>query len=118
VAVVVDELRTTLTQLGPVPDTAVDIVALRHEPTWVGLELSSPWLATFTTEFVARHKLGAGDDALRPKDWLHLSLAYGQDVELGPYSDLAAAFFAPVPDGSWSVGLWERRGTTWIHHPH
>ncbi len=118
VPAVVREIQATSAQLGPLPDDAVEIVALRHERSWVGLELWSPWLRAFTAEFAARHKLGAGDDALRPKDWLHLSLAYGQDLELERYNDLAASLFTPVPRGGWAIGLWERRDTSWIHHPH
>lgn len=103
------EVRELLADLGPVPDGAVTVEELRVEPGWIGLVITSPWLLDVVGRFVASHRLEGDDDPLRPKDWLHLSLAYGVD-DLDPYRRLAATFPADAAAG-WEVGLWERTTT-------
>ncbi|MEM7141845.1 MAG: 2'-5' RNA ligase family protein [Actinomycetota bacterium] len=89
------------------PATAVTVDRLRVSDEWVGLEISSPWLLDVTERFLAGHVLAAGDDALRPKDWLHLSIAYGEG-DLTTAAALCADLDPDLPSG-WRVGLWERR---------
>jgi hypothetical protein len=95
-----------LDQLDIPPAGAVEVVGLRSEPNWIGLELRSPWLLDVTTRFEATHRLDPGDDALRPKDWLHLSLAYGVE-DLSVYAALVELIDPDAPAG-WEIGLWER----------
>lgn len=102
---IVTEVERALDDAGPMPAGAVDIVSLRRSDEWVGLELSSSWLIATTQRFVDRHRVDPGDDPLRTKDWLHLSIAYGT-------GDLAAAAAATdldvaLPVG-WEVALWQR----------
>jgi ubiquitin-associated SH3 domain-containing protein len=84
----------------------VEIVGLHRRPDWVGLELESAWLRELTTRVVDRHTVGPDDDALRPKDWLHLSIGYGVD-DLGPAFDATADLDLTLAAG-WEVGLWQR----------
>lgn len=91
---------------GHPPAASVTIDEVRIDPKWVGLVISSQWLIDVTADLVGHHALGPGDDALRPKDWLHLSLAYGVD-DLSARATRAAAFDAERP-GGWQLGLYER----------
>jgi ubiquitin-associated SH3 domain-containing protein len=112
----VEEIGRALTDAGPVPDGAVEVVSLTATDEWVGLELRSPWLRRLTDRIVAAHQTEPGEEALRVKDRLHLSLAYGID-DLGPHADLAAATVDPASPVSWEVALWERRGDgSWLRH--
>lgn len=84
----------------------VDVVALHRGPDWVGLELRSPWLEDVTARFVRNHERAAGDDALRPKDWLHLSIAYGID-DLTIAHDATKGFDHRLA-ATWDIALWRR----------
>lgn len=114
---VVTELGTAIRDAGPVPPESVEVVALGCHDGWVGLELRSAWLQRLTAWIVAAHRLTPGDDALRPKDWLHLSLAYGVDGDLGPYARLAGEVVDPGAPAGWEVAVWERAGVRWTRHP-
>ena len=99
---------------GPV---AVDPIARREG--WLGVEIKSDWLLELASLFAARHRLEHGDDPIRLKDWLHMSLAYGEfPVGTGAqdYLDQAQATIAVNAPARWSVGLWERRDSDWIRH--
>jgi ubiquitin-associated SH3 domain-containing protein len=101
---------------GPVPDDAVEVVGLTATEEWVGLELRSPWLLSLTAAFAAEDRPEPGDEALRLKDWLHLSLAYGVD-ELDAHTALANQLVDPTRPAGWEVAVWERRANAhWIRH--
>jgi hypothetical protein len=113
---VVDELTRAIADLGPVPDNAVTVDGVRRQPDWVGLELESRWLLRAVRKLIAASEPGPGEDALRPKDWLHLSLAYGID-DLDVHASLAQTMFENPLSAGWSVGLWERLPTgEWRRH--
>lgn len=95
----------------PAPDDAVQIVGLHLRNDWIGLELSSAWLLDLTSRFVDTHQLDDGDDALRPKTWLHLSLAYGVD-DLTPYRSMSGLVPLTAPS-TWDVALWARDNNRW-----
>ena len=102
----VGEVQSLIDTTGPVPAGVVIVDELRVDPRWIGLALTSPWLKEVVAALVDGHRLDDGDDALRPKDWLHLSLAYGID-DLGPYRSIAGRFDPELPAG-WELALWER----------
>lgn len=85
---------------------AVGIVALHRRPDWVGLELASGWLRDLTAGFVDAHVVGANDDAIRPKDWLHLSIGYGVD-DLGATTRATDGLDLTLPV-DWEIALWQR----------
>lgn len=92
---------------------SVEVLDLSITDRWVGLVLGSPDLLALTDAFVRAHQLDEGDDALRPKDWLHLSLAYGAD-DLTAHAALARQCVDPTAAATWRVGLWERSSDgTW-----
>ncbi|MDW3218951.1 MAG: hypothetical protein R8F63_10095 [Acidimicrobiales bacterium] len=104
VARAVDDARAAVAAAGP--PTLVTVDRLRFAPDWIGLELTAPWLLAVTEAFVDRHELAEGDDALRPKDWLHLSIAYG-DGDLDAAARMAQRL-DPTLVAGWDVGVWER----------
>lgn len=109
---IVDEVAQTLAEVGPCPVDGVEIVALRDEPGWIGLELRSDWLLAVTAGFVARHRVEDGDDALRPKDWPHVSIAYG-DGDMAP-AQARLDRIDPTLPAAWRIGLWRRgRDGSW-----
>ena len=94
----------------------VVVEGLRIEREWIGLDLHSPTLRQLTDDFASAHRLEAGDDTLRLKEWLHLSLAYGV-ADLAPYADLAEKTIDAGARATWEVALWERRPDgSWLRH--
>lgn len=102
------------------PPESVKVIGLKKSANWVGLEVQSTWAQERVAEFVEHHVVQPGDDAIRPKDWLHLSLAYGalpDDVPLASYGTVAREEVDPSLAGTWTLGLWERSADgNWIHH--
>lgn len=105
VARVVDDAHEAVVTAASMP-ARVSVEGLRLAADWIGLEITAPWLRAVTEAFVDGHVLGDGDDELRPKDWLHLSIAYG-DGDLDTAARLAAEL-DPTLDAAWDVGVWER----------
>lgn len=112
------EIKTMLADWGAVPDDAVTITALTRSDEWIGFELRSPWLISLTAAVVGHHRMLPGEDALRPKDWLHLSLAYGETPSLCPYGDLVDRMgLDHTLPGSWEVAVWQREPSgNWHRH--
>ncbi|MEM7338686.1 MAG: hypothetical protein AAF467_08565 [Actinomycetota bacterium] len=96
---------------------AVEIATLTASDSWVGFELTSPWLDGVIAAFAEGHRIEPDEDAIRPKSWLHLSLAYGVD-DLTPYHRLTAGLENVVGrESTWEVALWERGpDLTWTRH--
>lgn len=114
---ILGELAGAHDDIGAVPAEPVEVLALHRREDWVGLELRSPWLHQLTAAFVDRHVIGPGDDPLRPKDWLHLSAAYG-DGDLAAAQPLVADL-DPALAAEWEVDLWQRdEDGTWTRHRH
>ncbi len=102
---------------GPLPDDAVEVVGLTATAQWVGLQLRSPWLLSLTADLAAEDRPEPGDEALRLKDWLHLSLAYGVD-DLDAHTALAKELVDPTRPVGWEVAVWERQANgSWIRNP-
>jgi ubiquitin-associated SH3 domain-containing protein len=112
----ISEIGILIERAGPVPDGAVEVVELATRPGWIGLELRSSWLTETTADIAARIDSPPGTDPLRPKDWLHLSLAYGIDG-LDAHAALAIDLIDPTAAAGWDVALWERSPDEgWIRH--
>lgn len=102
---VVTALGDVVARVGVPDDIRVDRLGVHGG--WVGLELSSPGLLHLIDRVVEADRPVGGEDPLRPKDWLHVSLAYGVD-EIAPYAELARELVDPTLASSWEIGFWER----------
>lgn len=113
-----DEVRVAVGDCAQVSSVAVDLVSLHITDTWVGIELRSQLFLDVADRFRVTHELGEGDDPIRCKDWLHLSLAYGDGVDLTRYGGLAAGLFGDaLTPCDWEIGLWERTDAgRWVRH--
>ena len=113
---VLARLGAILAEIGPPPPDSIAVEGLGVHDAWVGLELDSAWLLELIETVVAADVTIDGEDALRAKDWLHVSLAYGVDDVAG-YAKLARETVDPTRSATWSVGLWERHvNGTWTAH--
>lgn len=94
---------------------AVEVVALRTEVTWIGLEIRSPDLQALATDFARRvADVPTRVDDIRLKDWLHVSLAYGhQPDEHDELAELITGRVDPLADVGWELRLYERANETW-----
>jgi len=105
-------LGAAVDALGAPDDVTVERLGARDG--WVGLELRSRQLLDIIEAVTATDRPEPGEDALRPKDWLHVSLAYGV-ADLRPYEALAREIVDPSLPATWRVGFWERLSDgTWI----
>lgn len=102
---VVAALDAVIHDHGGPDDVVIDRLGVRDG--WVGLELTSPGLIDLIAAAVSAVVPDEGEDALRPKEWLHVSLAYGV-ADVAPYAALAAELVDPGLPAEWEVGCWER----------
>lgn len=93
--------------IGHVPAGVVEVRRLTCSAEWVGLEIGSPWLEGAASDVARGARPAPGEDDVRLKDWLHLSLAYGVD-DLESHAIRAREQIDPTADVGWEVGLWER----------
>lgn len=87
------------------------IVDLALSAPWVGLEIVSPAFERIAAEVAARDQVTPGDDAIRLKDGLHLSLAYGElgdGNDLSSYGELAREVVDVHAKVGWDLAIWER----------
>ena len=95
----------------------VSAARLERRDDWVGFVLQSRSFEAAIQGFVSGHIVEDGDDALRPKTWLHLSLSYGDGADPDLHLAQAAHIFNGVKPGPWSLGLWRRRNGAWSQCP-
>lgn len=114
-----DLLNRLLTDALPsCPHPVITPSMLRFQPNWHGLELESPWLHQLALQFRDRRVGDSARSPIRPKSWLHLSLAYDfspdQDARLRQLAETDVNPDSPV---TWSLRFYERRpGNQWICH--
>ena len=104
-------MNAQIAAAGAVPAGAVEFSVSTDEPDWLGLHVTSPWLIDLTRALVEQHRSEADDDELRPKDQLHLSLAYGASGShptLRRHAALARALIDAAAPVGWEAALWER----------
>lgn len=100
----------------PHPPLAVEGFSFR--PDWQGLELSSDWLRKLILDFVCTATSPTRKQPLRPKDWLHLSLAYGFLPEHAEkLQHLAQEVINPQAIVRWELRFYQRNtdGSWWCH---
>ena len=99
-----------------------DVDAVRVEGMWLTaefhyLKIESPWLIALTAAFAQTADSATRRDALRRKDWLHLSLAYQFPAEQhAPLAALASALIDPLAPAGWDLRLYQRVAADWIMH--
>jgi hypothetical protein len=114
-----EQLRAARAQHQPAPDPPLAVAGLEINPEFHGLLIESAWvkqvMATFATLAAASP---TRSDALRVKDWLHLSLAYGFPAEQHPaLATLARELVDPRAPVGWDLRLYERRpADEWALH--
>jgi ubiquitin-associated SH3 domain-containing protein len=100
----------------PLPVMTVTGLTLTEQ--FHGLELESPWLKEVTAVFAQTAYSPTRTEPIRPKEWLHLSLAYGFPL-LQHF--LLAQMAREVVDAqtavSWELRFYERHPNhTWTCH--
>lgn len=98
---------------GHPPADSVETSLLGDRDDWIGIEVRSPWLIDWIESLASQLPPEPHEDALRLKDWLHLSLAYGVD-DLEPYRELAVEVIDATASARWEVALWERSANGWM----
>ena len=89
----------------------VRIERMMFEPNFHGLVIDSPWLRHMTASFASLAQSSTRSDALRLKDWLHLSLAYDFDPSKATHlKHLAIEWIDLSAQVDWEVRLYERYG--------
>jgi len=67
----------TVMPLRPQDGSAIQITGMRFQDAFHYLQIASPWLTRLSAEFARIAESPTRIDAVRVKDFLHLSLAYG-----------------------------------------
>lgn len=111
-------LETSLAQSQPIPIPAITVEKLAFNPDWHGLVLQADWLKRLVKTFAAQANSPTRKEALRLKDWLHLSLAYEFDPTQAPVLQALANelidLSAPV---SWQLRFYQRSAeNNWTCH--
>ncbi|MBE9100198.1 hypothetical protein [Vacuolonema iberomarrocanum] len=96
----------------------ITLSALIFRQNWHGLEVESPWLRQLALQFRDRAESPTRRSPIRPKSWLHLSLAYDFSPDHDAHlRQLAEADVNPDSPVTWSLRFYERRpGNQWICH--
>lgn len=100
------------------PEPPLVVKDLNFRDDWHGLELSSDWLRQLIVDFVCRATSPTRKTPLRPKDWLHLSLAYGfMPDQADTLQTLAQDLVDPQAPVSWEIRFYQQNpDQTWICH--
>lgn len=100
------------------PDPPLTVIDLEFRPNWHGLRLSSEWLNELILDFVCTATSPARKSPLRPKSWLHLSLAYGFAADQADIlQSLARETVFPQSPVEWELRFYQQHpNLTWTCH--
>jgi ubiquitin-associated SH3 domain-containing protein len=100
------------------PEPPLEVNGLNFRDDWHGLELSSDWLRKLTLDFVCTATSPTRKTPLRPKEWLHLSLAYGfVPDQAATLQSLAEDLVEPRSPVAWELRFYQRNpDASWICH--
>lgn len=91
------------------PHPAIAVRGLTFHSDWHGLELESDWIKHLIASFARQAQSPTRRDALRLKDWLHLSLAYGFDqIYHESLRHLALTLVNPAAAVGWELRFYQR----------
>ena len=100
------------------PPVALSILRMELQERFHGLLLDSAWLIALIADFACSVDSPTRQDALRLKDWLHLSLAYAfPPAHHEPLAQLARELVDPHAQVVWELGFYEREVSgAWACH--
>ena len=81
---------------------------LTFNPDWYGLPLTSPELEQLAVDFARSPHPASLGRPIRPKSWLHLSLAYGFAPDQAKCLKALAQAINPAAAVSWELRLYQR----------
>lgn len=91
------------------PNPVIAITGLLKEPDFLGFTLDAPWLRACIVDFAQHAVSPTRSDALRLKDWLHLSLAYQFPPDQYPVlRQLAEESVDPHAPVEWELRFYEQ----------
>lgn len=97
------------------PRPVARVSAMAFHSDWHGLALESVWLKRLAAQF-AQLAPPPPNEALRLKDWLHVSLAYGFDpAHADGLRELAQALVDPKAPVGWELRFYQRQ-SDWRCH--
>lgn len=95
-----------------IPTPPIQIEQLSFHANWHGLALEADWLKQMIADFAQKSVSPTRNEALRLKDWLHLSLAYEFEADDAPrLKRLANALIDVASEVSWELRFYERIST-------
>jgi ubiquitin-associated SH3 domain-containing protein len=100
------------------PDPAIAVKDISFRPDWHGLELASDWLRKLVLDFACTATSPTRKSPLRPKEWLHLSLAYGFSADHAETLErLARELVDPLAAVEWELRFYQQNpDQNWICH--
>ena len=113
----IDALSAALAETPPPTAGALRVAGMQLMADFHYLKIDSPWLIAVTKRFAQRAVSPTRRDALRLKDWLHLSLAYQfPDSQHEALATLARQRVDPLAWAGWALRFYERAGAQWQLH--
>ncbi|HEY9621323.1 MAG TPA: hypothetical protein V6C78_13185 [Crinalium sp.] len=114
----VEALDRAFHQVQPCPNPVITIQQLAFRSDWHGLELQSDWLKNLIVVFATSAASPTRREALRLKDWLHLSLAYDfQREHSDVLQQLAQNYISLKTPVQWELRFYQRNAEQrWICH--
>lgn len=112
-----DALTAAIDEMPTLDAHALRVEGMHLMADFLYLKIESPWLIAMTKRFAQHAQSPTRRDALRLKDWLHLSLAYHfPDSQHQALTTLARGLIDPFAPASWAVRLYGRDGASWTLH--
>ncbi|NER00205.1 MAG: hypothetical protein F6K30_26485 [Cyanothece sp. SIO2G6] len=91
------------------PNPVATVTGLTFLPHWHGLPITAPWLKQLAQAFATQAVSPTRQEALRLKDWLHVSLAYEFEASDGAtLKQLAEELVDPKAAVDWELRFYER----------
>jgi ubiquitin-associated SH3 domain-containing protein len=88
---------------------SIQILGMTFKPEWHGLELDGIGIQRLIADFIQRIEKSHLEVQLRPKNWLHLSLAYGfQSQHSQALKQLAQQYVNPQMPTAWELRFYQR----------
>jgi hypothetical protein len=100
------------------PEEPLEVTGMALNVEFHGLLLEGAWLKRLVADFAASAGSPPRREAIRLKEWLHLSLAYGFPPEQhGRLAELARALVDPRSPAAWELRLYQSHGDgRWTCH--